>query len=271
MPPSIAHRVRPDQRLRLRDIDPSPDTAYEGRDDPRYREDLAEALGRLCALQDALLAEASRALLVVLQAPDAAGKDGLLRKVVGPLDSRGVYVWSFKAPNSEELAHDYLWRVHRRAPRRGEITFFNRSHYEDVLVVRVMGLAPEARWKRRFEHLNAFEHMLHDEGTRVVKIFLHISKDEQLARFRERLDVPQKRWKFEPADLTMRAHWDEFQEAYEEVFQKTSTEEAPWYVVPADRKWLRDLAVARILVDVLEDMDPQYPKPKFDPKDVKLE
>lgn len=271
MPRPLYHKVAPKSRVHLDEIPTREESRYEGREDPDYIAALEKAQARLGELQSRLLAEASRAVLVVLQAPDAAGKDGVLRKVVGPLDSRGVYVWSFKAPSGEDLAHDYLWRLHQKTPRRGEMTFFNRSHYEDVLVVRVMELAPEERWKRRFDHIRDFERMLGDEGTTVVKIYLHISKDEQLERFRERLDVPEKRWKFDPRDLEMRRHWDEFQRAYEDVFERTSTEDAPWYIVPADRKWIRDLAVAHILVDVLEGMAPGYPEPRFDPASIKLE
>lgn len=269
--PRLAHRVRPGDHPELAKIDPEGEAPWSGKTDPDYLAELERSLARLADLQEKLYAEASRGLLVVLQAPDAAGKDGLLRKVAGPLDSRGVYVWSFKAPNPEELAHDYLWRLHQRTPRRGEVVFFNRSHYEDLLVVRVMGLVPAERWKRRFDHIRAFEEMLGDEGTTVVKIFLHISKDEQLRRFRERLDNPEKRWKFDPADLQMRRHWDDFAEAYEDVFARTSTAAAPWWIVPANRKWLRDLAVARILVDTLEALDPRYPEPRFDPASIKLE
>ena len=271
MPRPLHYKVAPDTRVHLDEIPTREDSAYKGKEDPDYLADLEKAQTQLSELQSRLFAEASRAVLVVLQAPDAAGKDGVLRKVVGPLDSRGVYVWSFKAPNSEDVAHDYLWRLHQKTPRRGEMVFFNRSHYEDVLVVRVMGLVPEQQWKRRYDHIRDFERMLGDEGTTVVKIYLHISKDEQLERFQERLDVPEKRWKFDPRDLEMRRHWDEFQRAYEAAFEKTSTEDAPWYIVPADRKWIRDLAVARILVDVLERLDPGYPEPRFDPASIKLE
>jgi PPK2 family polyphosphate:nucleotide phosphotransferase len=204
----------------------------------------------------------------VLQAMDTAGKDGALHHVVGPLDSRGVHVVTFKAPNDEELAHDYLWRVHRWTPRRGEMTFFNRSHYEDVLAVRVFDLQPKSVWSRRYDHITAFEKMLGDEGTRVVKFFLHISKDEQKRRLQERLDDPDKRWKFDPSDLKARAKWDDFEAAYEDVLSRTSTEEAPWYVVPANRKWMRDLAVANVLVQVLEDMNPQIPTVNLDPSKI---
>ncbi len=264
-------RVKPGQRVRLRDLDPAERGGYDSREDPKAVADLARDLERLCTLQETLMAEGQRGLLVVLQAMDAAGKDGVLRKVAGPLDSRGVSVFSFKAPAGEEAGHDYLWRVHQRCPRKGEVTFFNRSHYEDVLVVRVLDLVPRARWSARYAHISAFEQMLHDEGTQVLKIFLHISKEEQKQRLQERLDVPEKNWKFDPRDLEMRARWDAFQEAYEDAFERTSTEVAPWHIVPADRKWARDLAVARLLVETLEAMNPRYPKPNYDPKKMKID
>lgn len=263
-------RVRPGERVRLDDIPTDARGHYTDKDDPRVAADMAALLARLTALQDRLMAEAGQSLLVVLQALDAAGKDGVLKKVAGPLDSRGAYAWSFKAPAGEEAQHDYLWRAHRRCPRKGEIALFNRSYYEDVLVVRVMELAPESRWRHRFEHINGFERMLHDEGTRIVKIYLHISRDEQARRLQERLDVPEKNWKFDPRDLEMRARWKPFRHAYEDVFERTSTEHAPWHIVPADRKWARDLAVARLLVETLEAMDPQYPKPAYDPRTVRI-
>lgn len=264
-------RAEPGKRLKLGDIDTAAKGSYDGKDDPRVATDLAKDLARLVELQEMLMAEGKQSLLVVLQALDAAGKDGVLKKVAGPLDSRGVFAWSFKAPAGDELAHDYLWRVHNRVPRKGEIAFFNRSHYEDVLVVRVMGLAPKSRWEKRYGHIRAFEQMLADEGTRIVKIYLHISKDEQRARLQERLDEPAKNWKFDPRDLDMRARWDDFREAYEDAIEATSTADAPWYVVSADRKWARDLAVTRLLVETLESMDPRYPKPTYDPSKITID
>jgi len=264
----LAHRVEPGATVQLADLDPDAKARFDGKDDARAEKQLAADLGRLGELQERLYSEQQRAVLVVLQAMDTAGKDGVLRKVVGPLDNRGVQVVSFKAPNAEELAHDYLWRAHARTPRRGDMTFFNRSHYEDVLVVRVLGLKPKAVWKKRFDHIVAFERMLGDEGTRVVKIFLHISKDEQKRRLEERLDEPDKRWKFDVHDLEMRRRWDDFMAAYAEVFARTSTAEAPWWVVLANRKWYRDLCVARILVELLEEMAPKYPAIAVDPKKV---
>ncbi len=263
--------VKPGERLRLADVQTDSKAGYAGKDDPRAVSDLASDIARLVELQDRLMAEGKQSLLVVLQALDAAGKDGVLKKVAGPLDSRGVFAWSFKAPAGEETTRDYLWRVHTRCPRKGEIAFFNRSHYEDVLAVRVLDLVPKERWERRFAHIRNFEAMLGDEGTKVVKIYLHISKDEQRERLQERLDIPEKNWKFDPKDLATRAKWDEYRSAYEDAFQETSTEEAPWHVVPADRKWVRDLLVARLLVETLEAMNPQYPKPTYDPAAIRID
>jgi PPK2 family polyphosphate:nucleotide phosphotransferase len=262
--------VDPDKRLRLADIDASDRGPYEGKDDPKAVERMADLAFRLNALQERLYAEQKQSLLVVLQAMDTGGKDGTLRVVVGPLDSRGVHVVSFKAPSAEERAHDFLWRCHVKTPRQGEITFFNRSHYEDVLVVRVLNLVDKSVWKTRFDAINNFEAMLRHSGTKVVKIYLHISKDEQKKRLEERLSDETKHWKFEPADLKMREHWDEFMDAYEEALTRCSTQHAPWYVVPANRKWFRNLAVAEILVAALEEMDPQLPRVEWDPRQIKI-
>ncbi len=264
-------KVEPGTRARLADIDPAGKGHYEGKDDPRVAADLARYLARLVELQERLMAEGKQSLLVILQALDAAGKDGVLKKVAGPLDSRGVFAWSYKAPVGDEATHDYLWRVHQRTPRKGEIAFFNRSHYEEVLVVRVFDFVPRERWHKRYEHIRGFEQMLVDEGTKVVKLYLHISKEEQRARLQERLDIPEKNWKFDPSDLKTRARWHDFQAAYEDAFAETSTESAPWYIVPADRKWARDLAVAKLLVETLEAMNPQFPKPSYDPKTITID
>jgi PPK2 family polyphosphate:nucleotide phosphotransferase len=267
---ALAYKVKPGERVRLADLDPDDKGPFVDKKDPAAERQLEKDLRRLVDLQELLYADQSQALLVVLQAMDTAGKDGVLRRVVGPLDSRGVSVHGFKAPNAEELAHDYLWRVHANCPQRGHVMFFNRSHYEDVLVVRVMDLVDKSRWKKRYQQINDFERLLVEERTRVVKLYLHISKDEQKKRLQARLDDPDKRWKFEPRDLEARKHWDAYIEAYEEVFQRTSTEQAPWYIVPANRRWVRDLAVARILVDALEAMDPKPPRIDLDPSTVKI-
>jgi PPK2 family polyphosphate:nucleotide phosphotransferase len=215
--------------------------------------------GQLAELQERLYAEGQRSLLVVLQAIDAGGKDGTITHVFGGLNPAGCRVASFKVPSEEERSHDFLWRVHAKTPAKGEVVVFNRSHYEDVLVVRVHDIVPEAVWRPRFDAINAFEKTLADAGTRIVKLYLHISKEEQAERFRARLDDPSKRWKFHKADLEERARWDDYRAAFEEAISRTSTEYAPWFVVPADRKWYRNWAVSRILIETLADMDPQYP------------
>jgi PPK2 family polyphosphate:nucleotide phosphotransferase len=224
-------------------------------------ERLASLVQRLGELHVRLFAEATRSVLLVLQGLDASGKDGTIRTVFTGVNPQGCRVESFKTPSAAELAHDYLWRIHNLCPARGEIVIFNRSHYEDVVAVRVRNLVEKSVWKRRYEHIRAFEQMLTDEGTSVVKVFLHVSRDEQRRRLQERLDNPEKRWKFQAGDLDDRAHWDDFIRAYEDALQETSTAYAPWYVVPADHNWSRNLAVAEILVAALEHLDPKVPEP----------
>ena len=214
---------------------------------------------RIDELQDALYAEGRRALLVVLQGRDTAGKDGAIRKVFGPLDPLGLTVTSFKAPSPIELAHDYLWRIHQAMPVRGTIGVFNRSHYEDVLVVRVHGLVPESVWRPRYDQIVQFERMLTENGVTILKFFLHISREEQRERLLARLEDPAKYWKFAAGDLAERERWDEYTEAYREALERTSTPEAPWYLVPADKKYLRDVLVAQVVAERLERMDPKYP------------
>ena len=215
---------------------------------------------RLADLQGALGAEGTRSLLVVLQGRDAAGKDGLIKRVFERINPALMRITSFKRPTTTELDHDYLWRVHQSLPPRGSIGVFNRSQYEDVLAVRVHQLVPEKVWRRRYDHINAFEKMLGDEGMVIRKFFLHISKAEQLARLNDRLDDPRKNWKFELGDLKERGVWDEYTAAYEEMLERCSTPEAPWYVVPADKNKPRDFLVAEVLVEALEMMDPKYPE-----------
>jgi PPK2 family polyphosphate:nucleotide phosphotransferase len=217
---------------------------------------------RIDLLQQRLYAEGTRSVLLVIQAMDAAGKDGTIRSVLAGLNPAGVEVTSFKAPAGPEAAHDYLWRVHAACPGRGMIGVFNRSHYEDVLVVRVKKFVPDAVWKRRYDHIRHFEQQLVDEGTTVVKVFLHVSKAEQARRFQERLDDPEKRWKFRLGDLDDRKLWPQFQRAYQDAISRTSTVDAPWYVVPADSNSRRNLAVARILEHTLERMKPRIPPPE---------
>jgi PPK2 family polyphosphate:nucleotide phosphotransferase len=213
-------------------------------------------------LQFMMHAEGKRSLLVVLQAMDSGGKDGAIRRVFGPLNPQGVRVASFKAPSSLERAHDFLWRIHQVTPKRGEIKVFNRSHYEDVLVVRVKNLVPEPVWRKRYTHLNNFEDLLSDNDTLVLKFFLHISKEEQRARLQERIDNPDRNWKFSHADLEERKSWERYQEAFDEALVQTSTERAPWYVIPSDRKWFRNYAISTIVRQTLEAQKMKFPEPE---------
>jgi PPK2 family polyphosphate:nucleotide phosphotransferase len=222
---------------------------------------LGELVVQLGLLHNRLWAEARRSLLLVLQGLDASGKDGTIRHVLTGVNPQGCRIVSFKEPSAMELTHDYLWRVHAACPARGELGIFNRSHYEDAVTVRVRGLVPESVWTRRPHHIREFERLLTDEGTRVVKAFLHVSKGEQRKRLQERLDDPEKAWKFRRGDLDDRARWSEYMDAYEDVITSTSTEWAPWYVIPADHNWVRNLAVAEILVHTLSELDPQFPAP----------
>ncbi len=263
-------RVPPGTGLDLRAIDTRATPGFDG-----DKEDsiplLHERRGRLAELQDLLYAHGQHRLLVLLQAMDTGGKDGTIRHVFRDVDPIGVHMRSFKKPSTRELAHDYLWRVHSQVPGDGELVVFNRSHYEDVLVVRVHGLVDDERAERRFGHIRDFERLLVDEGTTIVKLFLHISKDEQAERLQARLDEPDKRWKFSKADLAEREHWDGYQRVYQEAIAATSTEDAPWYVVPADRKWYRNLAIATILVETLEGLEMTYPQPEDGLDDIVVE
>ncbi|MBY0491397.1 MAG: polyphosphate kinase 2 family protein [Gemmatimonadaceae bacterium] len=216
-------------------------------------------LTRLSALQDALHADRRKAVLLVLQGRDASGKDGVIRTVCGAFNPGGVQVASFGPPTDRELSHDYLWRVHQVMPPRGVIGVFNRSHYEDVLVVRVRGLVPEERWRQRYAQINAFEQMLSENDVVIRKCFLHVSRDEQQARLQERLDDPTKNWKFRLGDLDDRARWDDYTAAYQEVLARCSTAVAPWYVVPADSKTVRNYLIAKLLVETIEALQPSYP------------
>jgi PPK2 family polyphosphate:nucleotide phosphotransferase len=226
--------------------------------------DTSDRLGleRIDALQYRLFAEDRRSVLLVLQGLDASGKDGVVRRVFDGVNPTGVRVTSFRAPAGAELDHDYLWRIHAALPPRGVVGVFNRSHYEDVVAVRVRGLAPEEVWRRRYGHIRAFERMLVDEGTSVVKVFLHVSRDEQRQRLQERIDDPGKRWKFRRADLGVHDRYDAWVGAWEEALTETSTEWAPWHVVPADRNWVKALAVAELLHDALARLDPELPEPE---------
>jgi PPK2 family polyphosphate:nucleotide phosphotransferase len=230
-----------------------------GLDKGRGKGLLADLHERLDVMQQRLFAEQTQSLLLVLQGIDASGKDGVIRSVFRGLNPLGCRAASFKVPTTTEVAHDYLWRVHAALPARGELGIFNRSHYEDIVTVRVNGLAPEAVWRRRPSHVCAWERMLAEEGTTIVKVFLNVSKEEQRKRFQERIEHPEKRWKFRLEDLEVRKRFDDYLAAYEDAITETSTEWAPWYVVPADRNWVKALAVAQLLVTTLERMDPQLP------------
>ena len=271
MAKSLAQRFRiePGKRADLAKRDPADASAFPDRDE-------AEVQSRADAKiinewQDKLFAEGKRALLVVLQGTDTAGKDGTIRHVFNATGPLGVAVTSFRRPSEEELAHDFLWRAHQACPRRGCIGIFNRSHYEDVLVGRVRKLAPVDEIERRYDQINAFEKMLTDNGTTILKFMLHISRKEQGERLQARLDEPDSRWKFDPRDLEDRKLWSEYQAAYEIMLDRCSTSWAPWHVIPADRKWARNCAVAAIVRETLEAMSPRYPKPDWDPKDFKVE
>lgn len=255
------YRIKPGERFRLADCDPQDKSAFDGEREQAEAEFLA-LNKRLEALQELLYAEGKHRVLVVLQGMDTGGKDGVIRKVFEGVNPTGVRVASFKVPTAPELARDYLWRAHQQVPANGELVIFNRSHYEDVLVVRVHELVSEARWRRRFDQIQAFETLLAEEGTTIVKFFLHISKDEQRQRLQDRLDEKDKRWKFSLGDLKERALWDDYMAAYEEAIDRTSTASAPWYVIPANRKWYRDLVTCRILVQTLESLNMQYPQPE---------
>jgi PPK2 family polyphosphate:nucleotide phosphotransferase len=220
----------------------------------KYREEIAK-------FQEILYAEHKQRLLVVLQAMDTAGKDGTIQAVFDGVNPQGVRVANFKAPTLPELDHDYLWRVHSQTPGKGELVVFNRSHYEDVLVVRVHQLVPEERWRKRYGHIREFERLLYDEGTTILKFFLNIDLETQKERLLERIDTPEKNWKFNPGDIDERKLWPDYMQAYEEALTETSTEWAPWYIVPSDHNWVRDLIVAGVITETMQKMDPQYPKP----------
>jgi PPK2 family polyphosphate:nucleotide phosphotransferase len=263
MPPvSALYRVGPDAKVALADHDPADKGSYDDPDEAR--KELADLVETIADLQARLYAEDRRSLLVVLQGIDAAGKDSSVKHVFSGTNPQGVRVYSFKEPTNEELAHDFLWRYHQATPAQGMIHVFNRSHYEDVLVVRVKELVEEERWRSRYDSINDFERMLAREGTTIVKFFLHISKDAQMDRFRERLEREDKHYKFSANDVRERRNWDAYQEAYEEALNHTSTEWAPWYMVPADHKWYRNLVVARTVATVLEEMNPRWPEPEED-------
>jgi PPK2 family polyphosphate:nucleotide phosphotransferase len=257
------YRVKKDQPIRLKDYDPDDLGKYDGEKDEGL-ELLGELNQDLEKLQELLYAEHKHRVLIVLQGMDTSGKDGVISHVFEGVNPQGVRVASFKVPTDEELDHDYLWRVHKQTPGKGEMVIFNRSHYEDVLVVRVHNLVPEPVWQKRYDQIRDFERQLAQEGTIILKFFLHIDKDEQKQRLQDRLNDPTKIWKFNPGDLKERALWDEYTAAYEDAISLTSTDEAPWYIVPANKKWYRNLVIASVLVDALKKLDMQYPQPAED-------
>jgi PPK2 family polyphosphate:nucleotide phosphotransferase len=263
-------RVEPDQKFRLKDRDPADTAGFKSKKEANAKERQAEGIERLRELQERLYAHDRWALLIIFQAMDAAGKDSTIEHVMSGVNPQGCQVYSFKQPSAEELDHDYLWRTNRCLPERGRIGVFNRSYYEEVLVVRVhkgilaaeklpVELVDADIWKQRFKDINAFERYLAQNGTALVKFFLHVSKEEQRRRFLARLDEPQKNWKFSLSDVKEREHWEEYMAVYEDMLERTSTEHAPWYVIPADHKWFMRMAVADVVVSTLEKLKPEYP------------
>ena len=252
------HRIKPGSKVKLSKLPTDGADCHDGDRDSAEREFTA-LREKFVAQQYRLYAENKQKLLIVLQAMDAGGKDGAIRNMLMGVNPQGVRVESFKAPSKQELAHDYLWRIHKVVPAKGMITVFNRSHYEDVLVVRVDDIVPKKVWEPRFEQINQFEALLHATGTRIVKFYLHISKDEQKERFQDRLDEPEKHWKFDADDLRKRAQWNDYMKAFDDMLECCSTDHAPWHAIPADRKWYRNLAIMRTVTDALDDMDPQFP------------
>jgi len=254
--------VKPGSKVKLSSRDPD---ATHGYDKAKATEELLKHKTRMAELQEVLFAEKKHALLIVLQAMDAGGKDGTIRNVMTGMNPQGCTVTSFKAPSDEELSHDFLWRVHKGVPGKGHVTVFNRSHYEDVLIVRVHGLVPKSVWSERYDQINQFERVLDKNECKIIKFFLHISKDEQKKRLEERIADPTKWWKVNPADLEEHKKWDHYMAAYEDALRKCSTEQSPWYVIPANKKWFRNVAIVQIVVEALEQMKLQYPKPAIDP------
>jgi PPK2 family polyphosphate:nucleotide phosphotransferase len=255
-------RVEPGSALRLSEIDSGYKDKHENKESAAA--EIAEHARKLGELQYHLYAENRRSVLICLQGLDAAGKDGTIRHVLGAMNPQGTRVHAFKVPSKEEAAHDFLWRAHRHAPATGEVVVFNRSHYEDVLVVRVHHLVPKHVWAKRYDLINDFERNLVESGTHILKFHLHISPDEQLERFKKRLDDPARRWKISESDYSERALWPAYVAAYEEALARTSTRHAPWYVIPADHKWFRNLAVSRIVVEAMESLGMELPRPTVD-------
>ena len=251
-------RVKPGEKVDLASFDCG---ATFGRQKDEADDILAANLARLTELQARIWAEAKHAVLIVLQGIDAAGKDGTINVIAGAFNPQGTPVTSFKEPTAEELAHDFLWRIHAAVPGKGDIGIFNRSHYEQVLIVRVHNLEPEARWRNHYREIRDWERMLTDEGVTILKFFLAIDKDTQRQRLQDRVDDPTKSWKFRPGDVAERKLWDDYTAAFEEMLTETSTDFAPWYLVPSNRNWLRNLAISEIVADAIDELNPQYPAP----------
>ncbi|UCF15867.1 MAG: polyphosphate kinase 2 family protein [Phycisphaerales bacterium] len=260
--------VKPGSKPNIKNRDPDDTAGFSKKEALPL---LQENIEKLKKLQHLLYAENKRAVLVILQAMDAGGKDGTIRHVMGPLNPQGVKVVSFKAPTEEELSHDFLWRVHPHAPRTGEIRVFNRSHYEDVLIVRVHNLVPKSVWSKRYKHINSFENLLADSGVTILKFFLHVSKKEQLERLKARLDDPAKHWKANPKDFEERRLWYDYMDAYEVALRRCSAACAPWFVIPADKKWFRNLAVSQILLDSMESLNMKFPETTCDIDSIVIE
>ena len=259
--------VEPGKKVRLSRIDPSYTGKHETHD--KALPEIQKNVERMDELQYLLYADGSQSLLVVLQALDAAGKDGTIRHVFSGMNPQGTFVYGFKQPSREEAAHDFLWRAHARTPGRGEVVVFNRSHYEDVLVVRVHKLVPHSVWSKRYELINDFETMLSRNGTTILKFFLHISPQEQLARFKQRLDDPSRHWKISESDYSERELWPQYVDAYEDAMKLTSTRHAPWYIIPSNHKWFRNLAVSQIIADTMDDMGLKLPPTRVDLADIR--
>jgi PPK2 family polyphosphate:nucleotide phosphotransferase len=262
--------VEPGRKVKLDDFDPG----FKGKhiSEDHARDEIEKSRGKMAAQQYLLYAEKKHALLIVLQGMDAAGKDGTVSHVMSAMNPQGTSVTPFKEPTALELEHDFLWRVHPHAPAKGAVTIFNRSHYEEVLVVRAHHLAPKDEWSDAFQQINDFEELLYRQNsTHIIKFFLHISKEEQLERFKQRLDDPERNWKISESDYKERALWDRYVKAYEDVFTKTSTKHAPWYVIPSNHKWFRNLAVSQIVVDTMKDLGMRLPKPTADIEAIRKE
>ncbi len=262
-------RVAPGSKVKLKDIDPAFKDQHESHEGAA--EEIEQHQKKLRELQELLYAEGHRSLLICLQGMDTAGKDGTIKHILGAMNPQGCRVVGFRQPSAEELAHDFLWRIHRSVPARREVVIFNRSHYEDVLVVRVHNLVKQAVWSLRYDQINAFEKGLVEGNTHILKFYLHISKQEQLSRFKERLDDPAKQWKISEADYKERKFWDDYMAAYEDVLSRCSTREAPWFIIPSDHKWFRNLAIARIVVEYLEGLNMKYPSPSVDLEQIRRE